>query len=101
MFLFALAQAATSAPTERAGPPSPSPCDLPRTTAKEIVVCGRREEPRSPYRLNLPASNETERTLPRAAIKIADGVTARAETDQADVGGFPSKRGMLRIKAGF
>ncbi|MEO5772929.1 MAG: hypothetical protein ABIQ32_02255 [Sphingomicrobium sp.] len=101
MLLVALAQAAASASPERAGPPSPSPCERGKLSADEIVVCGRREAPRSPYRIREPSARWEERGLPKAEVKLGQGVKATAETEQADVGGFPSKRAMVRIKVGF
>jgi hypothetical protein len=34
-------------------------------------------------------------------VKIADGVSAGAETESVEVGGFPSNRLMLRFKMKF
>ena len=39
--------------------------------------------------------------LPDAQVKIAGGVSAGAETESVDVGGFSSNRLMLRFKMKF
>jgi hypothetical protein len=75
----------------------PQPCE--RTKAdQEVVVCAKRGE--SPYRLGeLPPAKRL--ALPDAQVKIADGVSAGAETESVDVGGFSSNRLMLRFKMKF
>lgn len=75
----------------------PQPCQQAKT-GEEVVVCGKRGE--SPYRLRevLPAKRQA---LPDAQVKIADGVSAGAETESVEVGGFPSNRLMLRFKMKF
>ena len=39
--------------------------------------------------------------MPKAQVRLAPGVSASAETDQADVGGFPSNRMLVRLKFKF
>ena len=55
----------------------------------------------SPYRLQEPEEVAEGSALPDAEVKIADGVTADAATEQTDVGGFPSNRIMLGLKIKF
>lgn len=75
----------------------PQPCQQAKT-GEEVVVCGKRGD--SPYRLReLPPAKD--QALPDAQVKIADGVSAGAETENADVGGFPSNRLMVRFKMKF
>lgn len=70
-------------------------------TDGDIVVCGRVDN--SLYRLQkLPDQYQRDNDgLPRARHVLGDGSTVSAETEQVDVGGFPSKRLMLRWKKGF
>ena len=66
----------------------------------EIVVCGEPDDPmRYRYDPNLEAGPNDG--MPKAEIELAEGVNAAAETEQADVGGFPSNRIMTRIKIKF
>ena len=75
----------------------PQPCQQVKTD-EEVVVCAKRGE--NPYRLReLPPAKQ--QALPDAQVKIADGVSAGAETESADVGGFTSNRFMLRLKVKF
>mgnify|MGYP000548301382 CR=1 FL=1 len=73
----------------------PQPCAA--QTGEEVVVCAKRGE--SPYRLKQPAL--PVRKPAKAEMSIADGVTAAAETESADVGGFASNRLMVRLKVKF
>ena len=71
------------------------PCD--ERTGEEVVVCAKRGE--SPYRLKeLPLA---QHRLGDAKVQISDGVSAAAETESADVGGFTSNRLMVRFKVKF
>ncbi|MBB4154114.1 hypothetical protein GGQ80_002024 [Sphingomonas jinjuensis] len=64
----------------------------------DITVCARTDEP---YRLKkLPVGFEKEKTLPKAEIGIPGGKLA-VETEQADIGGTPSRRAMVRFKVPF
>ena len=67
-------------------------------SGEEVVVCANRSG-ESPYRLKQPA--QKERGPAKAQVQVADGVTAGAETENVDVGGFPSNRLMLRLKMKF
>lgn len=67
-------------------------------TGEEVVVCAKRGD--SPYRLrDVPPARR--QALPAAQVKIADGVSAGAETESADVGGFASNRMMVRSSSSF
>lgn len=100
MFFIALAQAiAGMPPPEPAGPARPLSCDSKDAAPGEVVVCGRRAKVRSPYRLDPVEDDSGE--LPKAELELAEGVKATADTETADVGGFPSKRAMVRIKIKF
>jgi len=67
--------------------------------ADDVVVCGRRDDDR--YRLppQHPTS-EAKEGLGRAETRIGNARVG-AETEQVDVGGFPSNRIMVRIKVPF
>jgi hypothetical protein len=89
----------------QAGPPDaaprpriarPCPPETPETPSGDVVVCGRRDQ--EEFRLRpLPDRYEAAEGLPRAATKLGPG-TISAETEQVDVGGFPSRRAMVRFK---
>lgn len=99
LLLLALLQAVTTVPPERIDLTIPQPCQADRPVGGEIVVCANRDGDR-PYRLKQPAPpRKTE--LPKAQMNIAEGVSAGIETEEADVGGFPSKRAMVRLKIKF
>ena len=99
LLFLALAQAASSAPLERTAVTVPPPCEAERSVDGEIVVCAPRQEGLSPYRINpLPARQSG---LPKAEVRLAKGVIASAETEQAMVGGFPSNRAVIRLKFKF
>ena len=53
----------------------------------------------SPYRINQAVPRQLE--PPKAELQLADGLTAAAETENVDVGGFPSNRLMVRFKIKF
>jgi hypothetical protein len=98
--LFAVfAQAVTSVPPEKIDLTIPQPCEAQKSNDDEIVVCGRKGEGFSPYRINQPTPRQSE--PPKAELQLADGVRAAAETENADVGGFPSNRVMVRLKIKF
>jgi hypothetical protein len=65
----------------------------------EIVVCARRPAGPHPYRINQPPAAQSSPS--KAEVQIAAGVTATAVTEQADVGGFPSNRFLVRFKIKF
>ena len=71
------------------------PCE--GKTDEEVVVCAKRGQ--SPYRLK--ALPPAEHKLGDAKVQISDGVSAAAETESADVGGFTSNRLMVRFKVKF
>ena len=86
-----------SATPERIDVTVPQPCE-PAKAGEEVVVCANRSG-ESPYRLKQPA--QKERGPAKAQVQVADGVTAGAETENVDVGGFPSNQFMLRLKMKF
>ena len=53
----------------------------------------------SPYRLENAA--KPKRKSAKAEMQLGEGVSAGAETESADVGGFTSNRVMLRLKVKF
>lgn len=99
LFPLALAQAVSASPPDRVDLTVPQPCQAQRADADEIVVCANRDG-QSPYRIK-QAERRSDPGMPKAQVKIAQGVNAAAETEQADVGGFPSNRAMIRIKIKF
>ena len=98
LLLFAV-QAIGSAPTEQIVPATAPRCRARASANDEIVVCARRPDGPSPYRINQAAAAEAG--LPKAEKHIARGVTAAAVAEQADVGGFPSNRFLIRFKFKF
>jgi len=76
----------------------PQPCE-PAKAGEEVVVCANRSG-ESPYRLKQPVQ-KPRKALPDAELHIGEGVAIAGETEQADVGGFPSNRAMLRLKIKF
>lgn len=95
--LVAFAQAISSTPPQVIDLTTHNTCS--RKTADEIVVCGERDRS-ARYRIKqsvLPAKEG----IPAAQLKLGKGVNASAETEQADVGGFPSERVMIRLKIKF
>ncbi len=89
-----------------AGPMLPKPrsvlpreCPKPQEGDTTVVVCGRGQEE---FRLrNVPERYSSDpQALPRAQTTIGDN-TVGADTEQGNVGGFPSNRIMLRLKRPF
>lgn len=99
-FFVAVAQAAGSPPSEVIDLTLRPQCEAKRSASDEIVVCGRRSDRPSPYRLPvLPP--EQQKGIPTADTMLANGVNLGAVTEQANVGGFPSNRLMLRLRIKF
>jgi hypothetical protein len=101
-FFFAvMLQAVTASPPERVDLTIPQPCSAQRPGADgEVIVCANRNGD-SPYRLtDVPEPAEGE-ALPKAEVKVAEGVSAGVETERTDVGGFDSNRAMVRLKVKF
>jgi hypothetical protein len=65
----------------------------------EIVVCGRAPGELGPSRL--PPLPARESDIPKAETAIGKGIAIAGETEQADVGGVPSNRLMVRLKIKF
>lgn len=82
-----------------ASPPAAVPRCEDRAPGGEIVVCAPSANASSPYRIDPQPGRRAG--LPKAALKLANGMRAVAETEQADVGGFPSDRLMVRLKIKF
>ena len=94
------AQAMSASPPERVDLTIPQPCVQTTAPDGEVVVCANRNG-QSPYRLQEAEEVVEGEAVPKAEVKVADGVTAAAETEKADVGGFPSNRIMLGLKVKF
>ncbi len=92
-------QAISATPPETIDLLAPQPCVPPGPTDGEIVVCARRSDGQSPYRIDPTPPARSD--LPKAEVQLADGINASAETESHDVGGFPSKRAMVRLKFKF
>jgi len=99
LILVALAQTITSVPPEKIDLTIPRPCETQKSNDDEIVVCARRNDGSSPYRVNQPMPQRSD--IPKAEVQLADGVSLGAETENADVGGFSSNRLMARLKIKF
>lgn len=99
LLIAALAQAVTSATPEKIDLTIPQPCRAQKSSDDEILVCARRDGELSPYRIGQPPSRQSD--VPKAELQLADGVRIGAETEKADVGGFPSNRLMARLKIRF
>lgn len=98
LFLVSMLQAVSSTPPETIDLTIRQPCEQQRAAGDEVIVCAQRNGD-SPYRLNQPPP--APRELPKAKVQIAQGVEASAEAEQADVGGFQSRRAMIRLKIKF
>ena len=96
LFLFALTQAISASPPDRIDLTIPQPCTSRKAESDEVVVCAN-PDGISPYRINQPPSGPSAQ-VPKAVVQLANGLSAAAETENADVGGFNSNRAMLRLK---
>lgn len=84
-----------------AGPPAPMPArarverPCPADDGSgDVVVCGRPDQER--FRLRpLPAEGPA---LPKAELGLFGRAKVAAETEQGNVGGYPSNRIMFRLK---
>ena len=98
LLLLLAVQAVGSAPAEQIVPATAPRCEA-RASNDEIVVCARRPDGSNHYRIKqAPAADPG---ASKAEVQIARGVSAAAETEQADVGGFPSNRLLVRLKIKF
>ena len=98
LLAMAVAQAVSASPPEQIDLTIAQPCQPRSSEPDEVVVCAPGGP--SPYRIQEPAS-PPRKEIPPAKVKIADGVEAGVETESADVGGFASKRALLRFKVKF
>ena len=92
-------QAANPAPPGKIDLTPSRTCETGTLATSEVVVCGRRGDGSSPYRLKQLAPPPSD--IPRAEAQLSDGVSASADTENYDVGGRPSNRLMLRLKIKF
>ena len=99
LLLAAIAQAVTSVPPKKIDLTIRRSCEAQATSGDEIVVCARRNDGIGPYRINQPLPRQSD--VPKAELQLADGLSASAETENADVGGIPSNRAMVRLKIKF
>jgi hypothetical protein len=98
LFLVALMQVADPAPSTKIDLTPSEACQKGVAEANEVVVCGRRGDGTSPYRIKEPTP-PPDRV--RAEAQLSDVVSAAAETENVDVGGRPSNRLMVRLKIKF
>ncbi len=99
LFLAALMQVADPAPSRKIDLTTSGTCHTGVTGASEVVVCGRRGDGSSPYRLKKLTPPRSD--IPKAEAQLSGGVSASVETENADVGGRPSNRLMVRLKIKF
>ena len=74
-------------------------CAPQATTDEDVIVCGRRGDESSRYRIPPLASPPAKDG--KAQWQVGKGTSVSAETEQVDVGGTPSNRVMLRLKFKF
>lgn len=98
LLLAALTQTISPVPSENIDVTIPRSCEAKKTATDEILVCAKRTD-RSPYRITQPPPRQSR--VPKAELQLADGVSASADIDGYDVGGFPSNRIMVRLKIKF
>ena len=98
LLLVALSQAAISTPTGKIVV-IPRSCDAQTTSNDDLIVCGRRRDDARRYRLPPPTPYKS--ALPNAELKLGNGTSLSAETEQVDIGGTPSNRAMIRLKFKF
>ena len=98
LFLLLAAQAMSASPPERVDLTISQPCAPKAEDSGEVVVCANRNG-ESPYRLK--DDPPVEEILPKAEVQVAQGASVSAETENADVGGWPSNRVMLNLKVKF
>ena len=94
-----LAQVISSVPPEKIDLTIKQPCKAHAARVDEIIVCARRNDGISPYRINQTLPRQPN--VPKAELQLADGLSASAETENVDVGGFRSNRAMVRLKIKF
>ncbi|MBA3512585.1 hypothetical protein [Sphingomonas sp.] len=91
--------AISSAPPEKIDLTVPQPCVATGSTNGEIVVCARRNDGQSPYRIEPTPSARSD--IPKAEVQLGNGVVLSAETETHYISDFPSKRAMVRLKIKF
>ena len=98
LLLVAMSQAAISIPTGKIVV-IPRPCDAQTPSNDDVIVCGRRRDDSTRYRLPPPTPYQS--ALPKAELKLGNGTSLSAETERVDIGGTPSNRAMIRLKFKF
>ena len=98
VLFLAMVQAISSAPPDSLQLPNPQ-CEAKQSASEEIVVCARRRDGSSAYRIKPMQAPGSE--IKQAEMRLGEAVTASAETERYDVGGFPSNRVMVRLKIKF
>jgi hypothetical protein len=99
LLFLAMVQATGSVPSEAVALPIQQPCKAQRSTSDEVVVCARRGDGSSPYRIKQMPPPHSE--IAKAEMQLGHGLSAGAEVESYDVGGFPSNRMMVRLKIKF
>ena len=99
LLLIVMAQAASSPPPQKIDLTIPGPCDTQASTDEDVIVCGRRRDDSSRYRIPPPTPNQS--VLPKAELRLGNGTSLSADTEQVDIGGTPSNRAMIRLKFKF
>ena len=99
MLFAALAQAVSAAPAQPIDLTISPPCLSKTTESDEVIVCANRADGLGPYRIRQAPSAAAKN--PKAEAQLADGLSVAAQTESADIGGFPAKRAMLRLKLKF
>ncbi|MBA3729547.1 MAG: hypothetical protein H0W92_01880 [Sphingomonas sp.] len=99
LLLAAMAQAVASVPPQKIDLTIRPPCETQKANESEIVVCAHRSGDLGPYRIKQLAARQS--SIPKAEMQLADGVSASADAEQVDVGGFPSNRLMVGLKIKF
>ena len=97
VLFLAMIQAISSATNDSLQ--APKACEATQSVSKEIVVCARRKDGSSPYRIQ--PTQPLGSDIKKAEMKLGESVTANAETERYDVGDFPSNRLMVRLKIKF
>jgi hypothetical protein len=99
LLLAAMAQAVASVPPEKIDLTIHQSCEPQQPNDGEIIVCARRNGDLGPYRIQQSTTHQS--SIPRAQVQLSDAVSASADAEKADVGGFPSNRLMVGLKIKF
>ncbi|MEO8547691.1 MAG: hypothetical protein ABI422_04920 [Sphingomicrobium sp.] len=99
LLFLAMVQATSSVPSENIDLPIRQQCKAQRSTSDEVVVCARRGDGSSPYRIKQMPPAQSD--IPKAELQLGDKLSASADMESYGVGGFPSNRMMVRLKIKF